>query len=525
MRQSIFLAGLVVAPLACAAPGLAQGVQLQWLSTQKIEQVIGDVDWDADSTTPAPASKTYGNYAVLANGLGYSFDHFDASRGRQERVFLFGDTVAFGTHSDQPVQPGQLLPPVGAAVGWSGSTLQCLSGPGDPTPIDCESSAYNYHGRDPFAWSTTTSGDQQLKLHFFMDRQQQLPLFVKPSDLTNAPLYDGKVDTGGDDIPNSGISLGGRIYMVYSTGSSAGSGIDPSTGCPASHRDSYSTLVRFLEPGPTFQTLREVSYVTPGDANPVYANEGGHFLFTSLHKFPAGQPSLSEAEPMVLMYGVGWFRCSDVYLAMVPQSDFGTLTNVRFFMGLDGGGQPQWSAPTTWSIQSDHAAQPVASDETATGLPVALPSIGNVSVSFAEQLGLWLMTYDSAADGGRSVYFRYAKNPWGPWDEIPPQIIYDPCRDGGFGSFISYFAKSANDNKCATALPPSPTFPASSGPAGPMIGPSNDPTQTSGTVFAPYMIEGFTRVNGDVLSIYYTMSTWNPYTVVKMRSDFRITRN
>ncbi len=53
----------------------------------------------------------------------------------------------------------------------------------------------------------------------------------------------------------------------------------------------------------------------------------------------------------------------------------------------------------------------------------------------------------------------------------------------------------------------------------------NDPTQTSGTVFAPYMIERFTRVKGDVLSIYYTMSTWNPYTVVKnQRSDFKIVR-
>jgi CheY-like chemotaxis protein len=37
------------------------------------------------------------------------------------------------------------------------------------------------------------------------------------------------------------------------------------------------------------------------------------------------------------------------------------------------------------------------------------------------------------------------------------------------------------------------------------------------------MIERFTRVEGETLKIY-TMSTWNPYTVVKMRSEFKITR-
>ena len=47
---------------------------------------------------------------------------------------------------------------------------------------------------------------------------------------------------------------------------------------------------------------------------------------------------------------------------------------------------------------------------------------------------------------------------------------------------------------------------------------------TRGGDYSPQMIERFTRVTGDTLMIYYTMSTWNPYTVVKMRSEFKITR-
>jgi hypothetical protein len=58
---------------------------------------------------------------------------------------------------------------------------------------------------------------------------------------------------------------------------------------------------------------------------------------------------------------------------------------------------------------------------------------------------------------------------------------------------------------------------------GPTIG-GNNPYTTAGSSYAPYMIERFTKVAGRTVSIYYTISTWNPYTVVEMRSDFAISR-
>ena len=58
---------------------------------------------------------------------------------------------------------------------------------------------------------------------------------------------------------------------------------------------------------------------------------------------------------------------------------------------------------------------------------------------------------------------------------------------------------------------------------GPVIG-SNDPFTTPGGDFAPQLVERFTKVTGNTLRIYYLMSTWNPYTVVKMRSSFTIVR-
>ena len=63
----------------------------------------------------------------------------------------------------------------------------------------------------------------------------------------------------------------------------------------------------------------------------------------------------------------------------------------------------------------------------------------------------------------------------------------------------------------------------SDGLTGPTIGP-NDPATTAGSACAPSIIDRFTRVTGSTLRIYCLISTWNPYTVVKMRSEFSITR-
>src|SRR5260370_27244240 len=86
---------LIGAHLA-AGSALAQDVVLQWTGTQKLEQIIGDVDWQTGAPT---ASQTYHRSYVLANGLGYSFEHFNHSLGHNELIFLFGDTAAFGTYS------------------------------------------------------------------------------------------------------------------------------------------------------------------------------------------------------------------------------------------------------------------------------------------------------------------------------------------------------------------------------------------------------------------------------------------
>lgn len=49
-----------------------------------------------------------------------------------------------------------------------------------------------------------------------------------------------------------------------------------------------------------------------------------------------------------------------------------------------------------------------------------------------------------------------------------------------------------------------------------------DPGSVRGGAYAPYVIERFTKLEGSELSLYYVLSTWNPYVVVLMKSRLRV---
>ena len=324
----------------------------------------------------------------------------------------------------------------------------------------------SYNAADPVAWSTTTNGEQGLLLNFFTNSNGS-DVFVKPSG----------IDMSGDDVPNAGICLSNVIYVVCNTGAD-----HSATNTTQKRAGDYSVLVTFNQTNLTFQTNRTISVVT----------NGGHFVITSLRQFGTN----------VLTFGAGAFRASDIYLATTPVSSYLSGNGTLYFTGLTNG-QPTWSSIETNAI-------PVVQDNPTNGPPWPndSPSVGNTSVIYSTNLSLWLMTYD----GGRNsiqptnttgVYFSCAPQPWGPWST--PQMIYNPTRDHGFGNYI-------HNNRY------NPT-----GPDGPTIGPTHNPTNTDGEVYAPYLIESFTRVTNSTVFIYYTMATWNPYTVLKMRSAFTIT--
>jgi uncharacterized protein DUF4185 len=314
---------------------------------------------------------------------------------------------------------------------------------------DTTGPAENYFASDTIASTTSTDPDDGLFLDFFTNSDGS-PYFVRIPG----------VRMGAAEVPHAGIRLGNTTYIACNSGTDI--------NLPDPNANAYSVLTRFDETARRFTVLRTISSMP-----------NGRFIINSLY----------ESGSDVLMFGLGAYRASNVYLSTVPSNTFASGQGTRYFTGLVNG-EPTWST-------SESAAVPVVTTEP--------PAIGNVSVTFSQDLGLWLMTFDSSAPpSALGVYFAYASEPWGPWSK--PQLIFNPRRDGALGTFIH-----------------DPTITPSDGLNGPTIG-ENDPNTTRGGAYAPYMIERFTRVTGKTLSIYYTLSTWNPYTIVEMRSDFTISR-
>jgi hypothetical protein len=518
---------LAVGFLLSAAPGFAQDaghgpgshISLTYKdhSSKKIEQVTGDCDWvvwDPTINTPPQdckrtTSQTLSRFDVLGHGFGYSFEHDG------KLIFLFGDTIG-ASHQYVP----------------------------DYASLSLENTFndFQYHAGDPIAWSTTTRPEDGLLINFFTDgTTPTLPLLVTPKYTATQTFCDGTtsqvVDMGGDDIPNSGISVNGQIYLIVNTNAD-GSLKDP-------HLNAYSVLVRFDETTHTFTAGRTISqsyYPLPQCASKNDNPIPGHFVFDALHVFPPefenDRPGLGDApllgtrEPVVLIFGEGQYRGehsgSSLYLSYIPASEFWSGVDVngnnatRYFTGLDKHGHP------TWSSQESDAA-PVVLDNP-TNLPTTADpgTIGNAKVIYSRDLDFWLMTYDGGrqSDDSTGIYFSYAKAPWGPWAK--PQLIFNACRDNGYGNFIHYYfdPSQPDNNICPSAVTGSAN---ASGPAGPTIGDQNPnhasnnyPPTTRGGPFAPELIERFTEVEGDTLKIYYNLSTFNAYTVMKMESDFTI---
>ena len=321
----------------------------------------------------------------------------------------------------------------------------------------------NYHAQDPIAWSTVTDGEAPLVLNYFT-QSPGVPLFMAPPGIR----------MGADDICNSGITLPDGTYMVCNTGADV---MDPTLTDP--HANSYSVLVKFDEAAHAFTGGRTVS-----------DTHGGHFVYTSMHADGAD----------VYMYGMGQYRASDVFLSKTPAATFWAGSGTQYFTGIVNG-QPTWSS-------SEGDAVPVIQDNPVGGPPWPGddPTVGNLSVGWCPELGLWLATFDGGrqTNATRGVYFTYAQHPWGPW--ATPQLIFNIVRDGAWGVYVHNPDAVPND-----------------GLNGPIIGannPANDPVTTAGAAFAPLLIERFTTVAENDVRIYFMVSTWNPYTVVKMRSEF-----
>ena len=239
---------------------------------------------------------------------------------------------------------------------------------------------HNLHARDPIGYSTTTDPEEGLLINFYTNADGS-PVFVKPRD----------INMGGDNLPVSGITLPNGVYLFLHTGHDAING----------DTNVYSLLVQWDENVWTnFTVGRSIS-------SNAY---NGHFVHGCLH----------GAGTNVCIFGIGAYRASCIYLSMISASNFWTGTGTMYFAGYTNG-EPVWD-------NGESNAIPVVPQDA---------SVGNVSVAYSPNLGLWLMTYDAGwrnTNVPNGIYFTYANEPWGPW--AAPQLIFEKARDHALTVYI-----------------------------------------------------------------------------------------
>jgi hypothetical protein len=169
----------------------------------------------------------------------------------------------------------------------------------------------------------------------------------------------------------------------------------------------------------------------------------------------------------LLIWGSGDYRHSDPYLAYMPLHSIEDKSALRYFAGLTNDGTPIWS-------MKESNAQALFHE----------PVIGELCVSWNQYLNRWIMLYSG-------VSMRSSPLPWGNWSN--QQILFNPFTDNGYGHFMH---RPGQDN-------------------------ISDPLREDewGGAYGPYIIDEFTRGNAQSSEIYFTLSTWNPYTTILMKAE------
>jgi len=259
-------------------------------------------------------------------------------------------------------------------------------------------------------------------------------------------------------------------------------------------------------------------------------NQGRTFTEVTLvskAKFQWPVPVVAEAKDIpglpshltgtvVLIWGTGKedyrFRYGYPFFAVAPLSFVSSMESWRYFAGLGPDGKPVWR-----EHEGDAVPLPPFGADRYERDPKFGPAyhkcLGEFSVGYVDQWRRWVMLY-ACGDGPeynrnqvRGIYLRIADLPWGPWSQ--PQRIFGP--ENGYCRFMH------SQNPCPAGQPnPGDNGMQETDPTGHPKG-----VQMWGGEYAPYLVPSYTKVDGDTTSLYWVMSTWNPYQSVLMRTRVR----
>jgi len=428
------------------------------LGTQKVCQLTGD--WDSERGKPT-ASQTAFRFGVRGTDLGSSFEYDDGKNGNRI-YFLFGDTWP-------SFDPGDLRPINSDSIAW-------ISANDDP--------------EGPLALNFITAADTKY-----------LPPAVKVSE--NPDKY---IDLKDYEVPLSGFSANGQMYVFFSTDH-----YTSDVTCGDQHptvdymgRSVLAKLQRLDKTDGMFNYLYDASCRPEicGDA----FNKKGKFIniapvVVKDDKFHDLLQEMNMGEG-VLLWGSGKFHESDPYLAFVPLDKIEDRSAWEFAIPGDNGN-------VSWSNNESDAKelfyQPCDCHR-------QIGELGVTPIHYLDEKGnkkvKWLMLYSHGDPpglgfGGIRIHYRVADKPWGPWG-VESYILFDPAYDLGYCHFMH--VSEDDKNNCDHVADDIP------------VGP---PTRW-GITYGPYPVSSFTKTDATTATIYWTMSTFNPYQVMLMKSTLRL---
>jgi Domain of unknown function (DUF4185) len=432
--------------------------------SEKVCQLTGDVDWETGQPT---AARTLTNFGLDAVDLGYPVEH------NGKLILLFGDTRPT-THSGGR-GPAAEIPP-DDSVGFTtrrappGNDGKCL----------------------------------ELQLNDQIGQGPSKKVLAPPTIVDKV-----KVKQGWFNVPSGGVSVDGGLFGFFWTNHCTGPArLQPSPAAPLARPMASSTcsesddrnsigrnvLARSADDGRTFRG------VVPMPIGFVYVI--------------AVDPSLErdvppDQRPGILVFGVPRYRASAPYLAQAPFKSFADPSTWRYFVGRDGTGQPRWVSQAEWSaggapdLAGTPAWRPPGEAVTLGSGPDDDRCVGEFSVTWNAPLRQWLMLYACRRMG---VFARVAAAPWGPWSA--PSLILDD-KDDALACRLFMTAQGCGDRR---------NFQPGKSSVGEVV---------PGTTYAPFVLNRYTTAApgtgpGRASTVYWLISTWNPYEVTVMRSTLHV---
>jgi hypothetical protein len=338
------------------------------------------------------------------------------------------------------------------------------------------------------------------------------------------PTVTPAIPQGSFNVPTGGVYVGSRFYAFFLTDHC----LYPNAFGP----DAVTPLQR---PSVSWHCPESDGNNSLGTSVLAYASDSNPLAFTQVAPptlggayvapMPSGFDYVTAAPPVPRMrgvyyrpgssapipiFGVARYRMSIPYLAYAPQATFGAVSTWQFYGGTDSGGFPIWLTYAQWEsgrVGSQWA--PPAGAELYANSPNPLsPSgdercVGEHSITRNGVLQAWLMLYTC---GGLLVEARTAPTPAGPWSA--PTVLLSAAATPGL--FCTLFWG-----------PPGTTCPG--------LTSQQTPAFTFGYLYAPFVLARYTQNvtphgphHPRRATIYWLLSTWDPYQVVVMQSTLEL---